>query len=189
MGTSAGTLNVFHAPTLKLQYEVKGLETSGIIDILHVKETSSVLVATGKGEIWTFLDHTISEILQIRDIILLPGYTCNRMVSISYDQESVEIWGTMAENRIFVVQPTHEGRWQIQEFKPSVKDTNLRVCMYIAHASFHDRHEIMQNYVWHSYRSKTVLVCWDAKTKQQRHVLDCAKALKAGRVAGVLYRL
>ena len=192
MGTSAGTLNVFHAPTLKSLYarklEVEGLETSGIIDILHVKETCSVLVATGKGEIWSFLDHTISGRLQICDRIL-PGYTCNRMVSVDYDEEHVEVWGTMVENRIFVLEPTREGRWKMQEFEPDVKDTNLRVCLYIAHASFRDRHGTMQNHVWHSYRSKTVLVCWDAKTKQQRHVLDCAKALKAGRVVGVLYRL
>ena len=188
MGTSTGTLNVFHAPTLKSQYahklEVEGLETSGIIDILHVKETCSVLVATGKGEIWSFLDHTISGGLHIRDR-LLPGdatITCNRMVSVNYSQESIEVWGTMAENRIFVLEPAGEGRWSKQEFEPSVKDTHLRVCSYITHASFRDRKGVMQNHVWHSYRSKTVLVCWDAKTKQQRHVLDCAKALKAGRV-------
>ena len=187
MGTSTGTLKIFHAPTLhasKFDLEVEGLQTSSIIEISHVKEACSVLVATGKGEIWSFIDHLISGSLKMLDRILPPSnktdITCNRMVTVSYSQESVEVWGTMSENRIFVLKPAGGGRWRKQEFEPSVKDSKLRACLYIAHASFSGRNGSIQNHVWHSYRSKAVLVCWDAETKQQTQFLDCAKAFKAG---------
>ena len=190
MGTSTGTLKIFHAPTLQVQYarqldvEMEFWDTPGIIEIRHVKEACSVLVATGKGEIWSILDHVVSGGLKIQDRILPPSnttnITCNRMVTVNYSQQSVEVWGTMSENRIFVLKPAGGGLWRKQEFEPTVEDSNLRACLYIAHASFSGRNGLMQNHVWHSYRSKAVLVCWDAETKQQRHVLDCAKAFKAG---------
>ena len=184
MGTSSGTIKVFHSPTLKAKFagrlEMGGQSSSAVLDIRHVEETSSVLVATVMGEIWSFYDRIVTGGLRIQDRIILPEMSpCYHLVKVNV-QGSVEVWGTMDNNRVLVLEKDGSG-WRQLEFESDPKDPKLRLCSYIVHANFTGKDGTMQNHVWISYRHRSVLVCWDAKTRQQRTVLNCADKLRNGR--------
>ena len=186
MGTSSGTLKVFHAPTLKTTFagrlimaDIENSIKSAILDILYVPETSSVLVANVKGEIWSFYDRIVPGGLKIQDRILLPDYSpCYHMAKVNV-QGSIEVWGTMDDNRILLLEKTGDG-WRKLEFLAKPQDPKLKLCSYIAHAHFTGRDGSPCNHIWISYRNRSVLVGWDANTRQQRCILNCADKLKTG---------
>jgi len=138
MGTSTGTLKVFHAPTLKAKFAGKleignGQSASLILDILHVEETSSVLVVNTNGEIWSFYDKIVPGGLKIQDRILLPDNNpCFHLTKVNV-QGSVEVWGTMDSNRVLLLERVEWG-WKKLEFESDPKDPKLRLCSFIAHA-------------------------------------------------------
>ena len=192
-GTSSGTLKVFHAPTLKAKYAGKltmeGLPASAILDIRHVEETSSVLVATVNGEIWSFYDRIVPGGLKIQDRIILPEMSpCYHMVKVNV-QGSVEVWGTLDNNRVLLLEKSGGPGWRKLEFESNPGDSRLRLCSFVAHASFTGKDGSMHNHVWLSYRHRSVLVCWDARTRRQKCVLDCAKKLRTGIVQRVCSHL
>ncbi len=87
MGTISGTIKVFHAPTLKAKYAGKlafiGQDASAVLHILHVEETSSVLVATVGSDVWSFYDRLVPGSLKIQDKIILPELSpCYHMVKV-----------------------------------------------------------------------------------------------------------
>ena len=186
MGTSSGTLKVFHAPTLKSKYTGKltmeGLPASAILDIRHVEETASVLVATVNGEVWSFYDRIVTGGLKIQDRIILPELSpCYHMVKVNV-QGSVEVWGTMDNNRVLLLEKSGGGSgWKKLEFESNPGDSKLRLCSFVAHANFTGKDGSMQNHVWLSYRHRSVLVCWDARTRRQRCTLNCADKLRTGK--------
>lgn len=183
MGTSTGTLKVFHAPTLKAKFagklELGGTKASAVLDILHVEESSSVLVATFGGEIWSFCDRLVQGGLRIEETIFLPDCNpCYHLVKVNV-QGSVEVWGTMDNNRVLLLEKSGSG-WTKLEYKSDPKDLKLQLCSYIAHACFTGKDGTTENHIWISYRNRSVLVCWDAKTRQQRCILNCATELRNG---------
>lgn len=185
MGTSTGTLKVFHAPTLKAKFAGKleignGQSASLILDILHVEETSSVLVVNTNGEIWSFYDKIVPGGLKIQDRILLPDNNpCFHLTKVNV-QGSVEVWGTMDNNRVLLLERVEWG-WKKLEFESDPKDPKLRLCSFIAHASFTARDGNPANHIWISYRQRSLLVSWDAKERKQRAIINCASSLKTGK--------
>ena len=191
LGTSSGTLKVFHAPTLKAKFagklEVDGSGASAILDILHVEETASVLVATVGGDIWSFYDRLLPGGLRIQDRIILPDMSpCYHLVKVNVDN-CVEVWGTLDNNRVLLLEKDGMG-WHKLEFQSDPHDSKLRLCSYIAHCCFTSRSGTPQNHVWISYRHRSVLVCWDARNRQQRCILNCAEKLRNGEfIISILY--
>ena len=64
MGTSSGTLKIFHAPTLAIKFihalKTKRTENQAILNIVHMEEIRTVLVSGLGGEVWFFFD-TVTE--------------------------------------------------------------------------------------------------------------------------------
>lgn len=87
MGTLAGTLKVFHAPTLKIRFKhtlqsEAGSRGQTISDIVHVEEMQTVLVSTSAGEVWSFLNTSDKLRLQCK-IKLTDGLPCHHLVKVS----------------------------------------------------------------------------------------------------------
>lgn len=91
MGTSAGAIKVFHAPTLKTKFTCM-LETEGpdgttsrtILDILYVEEVRTVLVSNFSGEVWSFHDTLVEDGLRLQcKIELNDGFPCYHLVKVS----------------------------------------------------------------------------------------------------------
>ena len=185
MGTSTGLLKVFYAPTLKAKFAGKldignATTASPILDILHVEETSSVLVVNTIGEIWSFSDKIVPGGLKIQDRILLPDNNpCFHLAKVNV-QGSVEVWGSMDNNRVLLLERAELG-WKKLEFESDPKDPKLRLCSFIAHASFTARDGKPANHIWISYRQRTFLVSWDAKERKQRAIVNCTNKLKTGK--------
>ena len=187
MGTTTGTIMVFHAPTLKTKFcgKLTGMtdnlegSMSGrvILDIRHIPETSSVLVAKVNGEIWSLRDKISKGGIRIEDQILLPDYSpCYHMVKVNVEG-SIEVWGTMENNRILLLERGDYG-WKKNELVADPKDHKLRLCSYIVHTTFTGRDGLDLSHVWISYRNRSVLVSFDAKSRKQRCILNCADQLR-----------
>ena len=190
MGTTTGTIMVFHAPTLKTKFTGKLTRTPNgeegsmtgrvILDIRHIAETSSVLVAKVNGEIWSLHDKIVPGGLRIEDQILLPEYSpCYHMVKVKVEG-SVEVWGTMENNRVLLLERGTYG-WNRKELTADPKDHKLRLCSYIVHTSFTGRNGADLSHIWISYRNRSVLVSFDAKTRKQRCILNCADQLRTSK--------
>ena len=187
MGTTTGTLKVFHAPSLKAKYTGKLVlgfgNPSCILNILHVESISCVLVSTASGEIWSFHDSLAPEglIIQCR-LTLTDNFQCYHLVAVE-SEDSVEVWGTMDNSQLCLLESDGAG-WKSQEIKVNTGDPKLRVCSHIALAHFKDKRGVLQNHLWISYRSRGVLVAWDATSRQQIAVVNCNHSyqqLKAGK--------
>ena len=91
MGTSAGAIKVFHAPTLKTKFtctleteEAEGKTNRTILDILYVEEMRTVLIANFSGEVWSFYDTIVEDGLRLQcKIELSDGSPCYHMCKVS----------------------------------------------------------------------------------------------------------
>lgn len=176
MGTTTGTLKVFHAPTLKAKFTGKltvgKVRPSCVLDILHVEKLSCVLVSTANGDIWSFHDSLTTKGLKIQcRLTLTDNYQCYHLVTVEIE-ERVEVWGTLENSQLCLLEQDG-AMWKSQEIKVNTGDPRLRVCSHIALASFKDKKGVLQNHLWISYRSRGVLVSWDALSRQQRKVINC----------------
>ena len=173
MGTSTGTLKVFHAPTLKAKFTgMGGARASCILDILHLEKTSSVLVSTISGDIWSFHDRLSPHGLRIQCRLSLSDcLPCYHLVAVETD-ESVEVWGTLDNSQLCLLEKDGSG-WKSQEIRVATGDPKLRVCSHIILASFRNKKGVTQNHLWISYRSRGVLVAWDVSSRQQKAVVNC----------------
>ena len=178
MGTTTGTLKVFHAPTLKAKFTGKlVVDVSGrpscILNILHIPSISCVLVSTANGEIWSFRDTLTPKGLVIQDQLALTDYyQCYHLVAVEREG-AVEVWGTMDNSQLCLLETNGEGRWKSQEIKVNTGDPKLRLCSHIALANFTNTRGVGQNHLWISYRSRGVLVAWNADSRQQLTVVNC----------------
>ena len=186
MGTIKGTIMVFHAPTLKTKFAGKltrvasNPEDSVILDIQHIPETSSVLITKENGEIWSLRDKIIRGGLQIEDQLSLPEYSpCFHMIKVKVEG-SVEVWGTMENNRVLLLERQQYG-WSRKELVADHEDHKLRLSFYIVHTSFTGTDGSELSHVWISYQNKSMLVSFDAKTRKQRCILNCADQLRTGK--------
>ena len=182
---------VFHAPTLKTKFAGKltgmasnpegSLSGRVILDIRHIPETSSVLIAKVNGEIWSLRDKITRGGLRIEDQILLPEYSpCYHMVKVKIEG-SIEVWGTMENNRVLLLERQQYG-WSRKELVADPEDHRLRLCSYIVHTSFTGRDGSELSHVWISYRNRSVLVSFDAKSRKQRCILNCADQLRTSKL-------
>ena len=176
MGTTTGTLKIFHAPTLKAKYTGKliigVMNPSCVLNILHVESASCVLVSTTNGEIWSFCDSLSVRglVIQCR-LTLTDNYQCYHMVAVEREG-TVEVWGTMDNSQLCLLESDGAG-WRSQEVKVNTDDPKLRLCSHIALAHFKDKKGVTQDHIWISYRSRGVLVAWDAVAREQRAVINC----------------
>lgn len=176
MGTTAGTLKVFHAPTLRAKFTGKvmigGIHSSCILDILHVESASCVLISTACGDIWSFHDGLTTKGLKIQcRLNLIDNYQCYHLVALE-TEGSVQVWGTLDDSQLCLLERDGAG-WKSQAIKVRTGDPKLRLCSHIALASFKDKKRVLQNHLWISYRSRGVLVAWDTSSRQQRAVINC----------------
>lgn len=90
MGTTAGTIKIFHAPTLKTKFtstletdESMGATNRTILDILYVEERRTVMVANFSGEVWCFYDKIVEDGLRLQcKISLSDGSPCYHLVKV-----------------------------------------------------------------------------------------------------------
>jgi hypothetical protein len=185
MGTITGTIMVFHATLRKefagkLTRTVSNPENSVILDIQHIPETSSVLITKDNGEIWFLRDTLIDGRLQIEHQLLLPKYSpCYHMVKVKVEG-SIEVWGTMENNQVLLLENQQSG-WSSQKLVVDPEDHRPRLCFYIVHTSFTGRDGLEMSHIWISYQNKSLMVSFDAKTKKQRCILNCADKLRTSK--------
>ena len=197
MGTTTGTLKVFHAPTLKAKFTGKlavGVDRpSCVLNILHIPSISCVLVSTANGDIWSFHDKLTDKglVIQCR-LALIDNYQCYHLVAVEREG-LVEVWGTMDNSQLCLLESDGALGWKTQEVKVQTGDPKLRLCSHIALANFKNGSKgVEQNHLWISYRSRGVLVSWDANSRQQLAVVNCNnsfKQLKAGKAMHYLQSL
>ena len=96
------------------------------------------------------------------------------------DDGKLEVWGTMENNRLLLLQRTAKSSWKHSHLTIDPKEARLRLCSHIAAASFTKESGESARHMWISYRQKSVLVSFDAHTKEQRCILNCADKLKSG---------
>ena len=85
----------------------------------------------------------------------------------------------MENNRLLVLEQANN-TWQHSEVIVQPKDPKLRLCSYVAFTSFTDSTGMEAEHVWISYRQRSVLVSFNAQTREQRAILNCANKLKNG---------
>ncbi len=91
MGTTSGSIKVFHAPTLKVKFTCaleregpEGKTNCAILDILYVEEMRTVLVANFSGEVWSFYDSIVDDGLRLQCKITLPDDSpCYHLAKVS----------------------------------------------------------------------------------------------------------
>ena len=180
LGTSSGKLKVYHAPTLKCKY-VGQLTTdkTSILDIVHIKEVSVVMVTTSKGDIWVFNDQLQPQGLLIEEQLCLGEELTLYHLTKVVVQGCLEVWGSTGNSCLVVLDNTRHG-WSTQELPCDPGNSKLRLMAFVVHCRFHDSYGRNQNHIWASYWSRAVMVTWDAQTRKQRGVFDCAKMFRAG---------
>ena len=176
LGTTSGTLKIFHAPTLKAKFTGKlaigGIQASSILDICHVPKASCVFIATVNGDLWTFDDCLSPRGLRIQNrLTLTDNYRIYHLVVVE-TATSVEVWGTVDDSQLCLLEREESG-WKSQEMKIVTGDPKLRVCSHITLASFKNKRGVQQSYLWISYRSRGLLVAWDASSRKQRALVNC----------------
>lgn len=92
----------------------------------------------------------------------------------------VEVWGTMENNRLLVMERPHNN-WLHSEVIIKPKDPKLRLCSYIAFTSFTDTSGVEAEHIWVSYRQRSVLVSFSARNREQRCVINLVDKLRNGR--------
>lgn len=74
MGTDKGVIQIFDIPTLKIKFTCTlGNPATTILEILHVKELCTVLVANFSGEVWSFRDTLLEGRLKVQSRIELKN--------------------------------------------------------------------------------------------------------------------
>jgi len=189
MGLANGTIKIFHAPTLKVKFAGKmeisgGSPASFILNILHVQEASCVMVAGHSGEIWIFSDRVLAGGLKVRERILLAEFSpCFHLVKVPHsDPGRVEVWGTMDHNRILLLERSDQSRWTQTVLQANPGDYRMNLCTFITHTSFTGSDGSECSHVWVSYRNRSLLVGFDAHTREQRCTLNCAEALRQSKI-------
>jgi serine/threonine protein kinase len=177
MGTTTGTIKVFHAPTLQAKFTGKLIigasRPSCILNILHIPSMACVLVSTANGDIWSFQDRlTPKGLVKQCRLTLTDYYQCYHLVAVEREG-TVEVWGTMDNSQLCLLERDGGLMWKSQEIKVNTGDPKLRLCSHIALASFVNKRGVGQNHLWISYRSRGVLVAWDANSRQQLAVINC----------------
>ena len=192
IGTSTGTLKIFHAPTLKTKFNGKlqlpKQPPSFILDIRHVPETSTVLVANANGDIWSLYDRIVPGGIQIQNRIELSDLSpCYHLVKVN-EQGHIEVWGTMENNRLLILEKSADSSemWAKSELKVEPGNPKLQLCSYIVHTCFTGRDGRQLSHIWVSYRNRSVLVSFDVKPRSQRCVLNCAETLRSSEFVGGL---
>jgi hypothetical protein len=85
----------------------------------------------------------------------------------------------MENNRLLLLEMVQDS-WKDSELVVRPKDPKLRLCSYIAFSSFTDNAGLDAQHIWISYRQRNSLVSFNAKTREQRCLLNCAEKLKHG---------
>ena len=85
----------------------------------------------------------------------------------------------MENNRLLLLERAQDS-WEHSELVVRPKDQRLRLCSYIACSSFTDSSGSEVKHIWISYRQRNSLVSFDARTREQRCLLNCADKLKNG---------
>ena len=93
MGTTSGSIKVFHAPTLKVKFTCtleregpEGTTNRTILDILYVEEMRSVLVANFSGEVWSFYDSIVDDGLRLQcKITLADDSPCYHLTKVEFE--------------------------------------------------------------------------------------------------------
>lgn len=185
MGTTSGTIKIFHAPTLKIRFAGKmekrgGTQASTILNILYVEEAASVLVASHNGEIWIFSDQVVPGGLKVRQHVSLPEFCpCFHLVKVpSSFQDTIEVWGTMDFNRLLVLEKDSKKLWTHSELQARPGDPRLKLCSYISHTVFTGSDGQECSHIWISYRNRSLLLSFDTHTRKQRLTLNCADHLR-----------
>lgn len=86
MGTSAGILKIFHAPTLKTKF-IHALDTrnasKSVLDILYVEAMQAVFISSFSGEVWSFFDTIMKTGLKLNyKIVMVEGTYCYRFAKV-----------------------------------------------------------------------------------------------------------
>ena len=92
----------------------------------------------------------------------------------------MEVWGTMENNRLLVLAKYPGENWKDTQLVVKPNDPKIRLCSYIAFTSFTDSSGDVAEHIWITYRQRSVLVSFNAQTRQQRGILNCAEKLKTG---------
>lgn len=97
-----------------------------------------------------------------------------------YGGSDIQVWGTMDNNRLLVMeQPQNALQYSEVVVKP--KNPKLKLCSYIAFTSFVDSSGVEVEHIWLTYKQRSVLVSFNARTREQRCILNCAEKLKSGK--------
>ena len=181
VGTTSGKLKLYHTPTLRCEYV--GQLTSdkvSILDIIHIKEVSAVMVTTSQGDIFVFHDQLHSQGLLIEEQLCLgEELTVYHLAKATGVQGCLEVWGSTGKGCLIVLEKAGHG-WSKQELACDPGNDKLKLMAFVVHCEFVGISGRRQNHIWASYRSRTVMVSWDVQTKKQRSTFDCAALFRAG---------
>ena len=180
VGTTSGKLKLYHAPTLRCEYVGQlTSDKASILDIVHVKEVSAVMVTTSQGDIFVFHDQLHPRGLLIEEQLCLGSELTVFHLSTVVFQGCLEVWGSTANNCLVVLEKTKHG-WSKLELACDPRNSKLKVMAFVAHCKFVGTNGRRQNHIWASYWSRAVMVSWDVQTRRQRSVFDCARLFKTG---------
>ena len=85
----------------------------------------------------------------------------------------------MENNRLLIMDRPH-GTWHHGEILVKPNDPKIRLCSHVAFTSFTNSLGAESEHVWVSYRQRTVLVSFEAKSREQRCILNCSEKLRHG---------
>ena len=78
----------------------------------------------------------------------------------------------MDDNKLMVLEG---GRisWQYSELQIVTHGHNLKDCLHVVFNSFMDKSGKEAEHIWMSYNRRGVMVSFNARTREQRHTLNC----------------
>ena len=187
MGTSKGSIRIVHAPTLSVKYSSKigqgdSSNHSPILKILHVEEENCVLVASHNLEVWCFHDCLVGEpccLMKRQRIVMDDREDCGPvydLVKVVTDGK-VRVWGTM-DNNVLVQFQIEKGVWSKTYHSVTPYNHHMKVCSYIVCCSFVGLNEREEHHLWVSYRSKSGIMCLDARTGSDVGYINCSEVLQ-----------
>ena len=108
-------------------------------------------------------------------------------LQVVFGEGRLEVWGTMENNRLLLLQRTSRTGWKHSQLVVNPKEARLKLCSHVVCASFTSESGKKERHIWISYRQKSVLVSFNAYTKEQRCILNCADKLRRGKSNFSLY--